>query len=287
MPQASGEMDGGMPTAGMDGASALGDVSQPPAAGQSAPIGSDVKRFIADTIRKQPNYRIPGQGVGESFNTFKQRVLGAAHGLMQKLANAPTSKILVPTSSQVIRLLKAWSKEGCPDDFSVSTQEMVREDAGKLGEIDRFFPGPSGQWEVTPFSPKTAVDFQPGLYFMRHGETDGVQAKTATAGQSARAQIIAHIRSGDYHSAREAAKAAAGHLSDDEISAAIDEALPGGQDADSLSPDELLNAATAASPAKRAELMPAVQRTFGNLSSVTPDGQHQLRSHLGRLGMRS
>jgi broad specificity phosphatase PhoE len=255
---------------------------------------TEVKRFIADTIRKQPNYRIPGQGAmssrpGESFNEFKQRAMGAVHGLMQKLAGKPTSRILVPTSSQVIRLIKAWAAEGCPDDFAVSTDEMTKEDAGKPGEIERFFPEPSGEWNVTPFSPKSATEFQPGLYFMRHGETDGVQAKNATDGQRARAQLIAHVRAGDYGAARSVAKGAAtaGHLSDDEISAAIDEALPGGQDADSLSPDELLNAATAASAAKRAELIPAMQRTFGDLSRVAPDGAQALRSHLGRLGMRS
>ena len=253
----------------------------------------EVKRFLRDMIRKAPDARIPGQGAlsnrpGESFNEFRQRVGTAVRGLMQRLATNPTSRILVPTSSQVIRLVKAWCNAGCPDDFSVDTNEMTKDDAGNPGEIERLFPEPSGMWGVTPFDPKTAQDFQPGIYLMRHGQTNSVQETKAANHQKSRAQVVAHIRAGNYAGAREVGKSAvdAGHLTDDEVSQAIDESLPNAQTAPQFPPHELLAAASAASPAKRAELMPTLQQHFADLSGVEPRGQHQLRSHLGRLGLR-
>jgi broad specificity phosphatase PhoE len=252
-----------------------------------------VKRYMADLIRKAPNLKIPGQGAlsnrpGESFNDFRMRALKAVGALMQKLAQNPTERVLVPTSSQVIKLVRSWAAAGCPDDLSIDHRPMMQEDAGKPGSIERFFPQPSGTWELTPFNPKDAKAFLPGIYFMRHGETSAVQAQNASAGQKARAQIIGHIRAGNYHGARDVAKAAhaAGHLGDDEISTAIDEALPGANDAQRLPSDQLLAAASAAGPQKRQELMPAVHQRFANLASVSPEGKSMLRSHLGRLGVR-
>ena len=260
---------------------------------EGEPKTAEVKAFLRSTIRNLPNYKIPGQGAmsnrpGESFNDFKQRAITALRGLMQRLASAPQSKIIVPTSSQVIRLAKAWCDAGCPDDLSVDINTMGKDDDGNPGEIERLFPEPSGQWGVTPFSPKSAKDFLPGIYLMRHGETDSIQSQAANNHQKSRAQIISHIRAGNYAGAREAGRAAvdAGHLTDDDVSGAVDEALPDGQAAHQLPPEQLLAAASAASPAKRAEMMPALQRQFADISGVEPNGQHQLRSHLGRLGMR-
>jgi hypothetical protein len=254
----------------------------------------EVKAFLRSTIRNLPNYKIPGQGAmsnrpGESFSEFKQRVITALRGLMQRLATSPQSRIVVPTSSQVIRLAKAWCDAGCPDDFSVNIDTMSKDDEGKPGEIERLFPEPSGQWGVTPFAPQSSKEFGPGIYLMRHGETDQVQAAHAVDHQKSRAQIIAHVRAGNYAGAREAGRSAvsAGHLTDDDVSSAVDEALPDGQSAHQLPPDQLLAAASAASPEKRAELMPALQSKFADLSGVAMDGQHQLRSHLGRLGVRA
>jgi broad specificity phosphatase PhoE len=254
----------------------------------------EVKSFLRSTIRNLPNYKIPGMGAmsnrpGESFNEFKTRVITAIRGLMQKLATAPQSKIVVPTSSQVIRLVKAWCDAGCPDDFSVNVNTMGKDDEGKPGEMERLFPKPSGQWEITPFSPKSAKEFSPGIYLMRHGETDSMQAQGASEHQKSRAQIIAHVRAGNYAGARTVGQAAvgAGHMSDEDVSSAVDEALPDANTAEQLSPTELLAAANAASPQKRAELTPALQRKFSDLSTVSPYGQQQLRSHLGRLGVRA
>ena len=260
---------------------------------EGEPKTPQLKRYLADLIRKAPNLKIPGQGAmsnraSESFNDFRIRALTAVVALTQKLASTPSERILVPTSSQVIKLIRSWVSAGCPDDLSIDHRPMLQDDSGKPGSIERFFPEPSGKWTLTPFDPHKAKAFLPGIYFMRHGETNAEQAIHASEGQKARAQIVAHTRAGNYTGARDVARtaSAAGHLGDDEISSAIDEGLPGANDAPRLPSDQLLGAASAASPQKLAELMPALQQRFGNLSAVSPDGQRELRSHLGRLGMR-
>jgi broad specificity phosphatase PhoE len=254
----------------------------------------EIKKFIRDSIRKNPNLKIPGQGAmssnpGESFNEFRVRGITGLIGLAQKLAANPTGRYLAPTSSQLIKLAKAWIAAGAPDSMAIDHREMMKDDAGKPGEIERMFPTADGKWELNPFNPKTAPNFPPGIYLMRHGETSSVQAHTASEGQKARANLIGHIRSGNYQGAKEVAKSAhaAGHLNDDEISSAIDESLPSADEAQRLPNDQLLAAASAAGASKRAELLPTLQQRFSDLSSVSPEGKHALASHLGRLGVRS
>jgi len=286
---------------GQDVAAQTGAPVQPPVQGleshalgqlEGEPRTPQVKRYLSSLIKSDPNQKIPGQGAlssrpGESFNQFRTRALGAIKALMQKLASSPSSRVLVPTSTQVIKLVQGWCAAGCPDDGSIDHRPMLAEDSGKPGEIERLFPDAEGRWELSPFSPKSAHEFPPGIYLMRHGETDSVQAIHASEGQRARAQIISHVRNGDYHSARKVGMDARGKgiLGDQEISDSIDEALPGAQDAGRLLPSELLAAASAAGPGKRAELLPALRERFGDLSQVSQEGQHPLRSHLGRLGV--
>jgi hypothetical protein len=227
---------------------------------------------------------------GESFNEFRTRVLTATRGLMQKLSQNPTERILVPTSSQVIKVVRSWCAAGCPDNFAIDHRPMLADDTGKPGDIERFFPKPDGKWELTPFKPADAKNFPPGIYFMRHGETSAIQATNPSAGQKARAQIISHIRSGNFQGAKDVATNAhrAGHLGDNEIEQAINEALPGADDAARLPSDQLLASYSAANPNKRAELSPAFQQRFNRdtLATVSPEARHALQSHLGRLGVR-
>jgi broad specificity phosphatase PhoE len=255
------------------------------------PKTPEVRRYLADLMRKQPDFRIPGQGAqssrpGESFNEFRTRALSAVRGLMQYLAAHPTQQVLVPTSSQVEKLVDAWVSAGTPDDLSVSPDAYLKESAGKPGDMKRFFPGADGAWGLTSFKPQSASSFPPGIYFMRHGETDSVQANHASASQSARAQIVSHVRSANWRGARDAAKTASssGHLSDQEISDAIDEGLPTAEDAPRLAPHELLAAASAASPARRAEFQPLIDQKFGNMDGMSQMGRHAILSHLGRIG---
>lgn len=258
---------------------------------EGQPKTPEVKKFLAELMRKAPNLKIPGQGAqssraSESFNEFRVRALSAIRGIIQSFASNPTQRILVPTSTQVIRLVEAWAALGSPDDLKVSPDSYLHEQAGVPGDIDRFFPSQDGKWHLTRFNPQTANDFLPGIYLMRHGETDSVAATNATHAQKARAQIITHVREGRWKEARSTAKQAAGSgiLRDQDISDAIDEGLPTAADAPKLNPAQLLAAHSAGSSAKKAELAPALRAAFGDMSTVDPQGQRELRSHLGRIG---
>ena len=260
---------------------------------EGEPKTPGVKKFIADLIRKAPDYKIPGQGAmsskpGESFNEFRVRALSAVRGIMQALAQNPVQAIAVPKHSQVSKLVQAWVANGTPDDLSIDPKVMMKDIAPKPGEVERFYPDANGEWKIEKFDPATAPSLPKGsIYFVEHGETPATTARSGTvsAGQKARAEIVTAIREGDWKRALAAAKgASSAGLSDDEISEAIDEAIPGAQEAEGLAPHHLLPMASAASPGKRAELMPAVRRAFGDMSGVSPDAAQALRSHLGRLG---
>lgn len=260
---------------------------------EGEPKNPGVKKFLADLIRKNPDYRIPGQGAsssraGESFNDFRTRALSSVRGVMQTLAQNPNQAIAVAKHSQVSKLVKAWVAAGLPDDLSVDSKAMMKDEAPKPGEVERFYPDADGQWKVEKFDPQTATSLPKGsIYFVEHGETPATAAKSSmvSAGQKARAKIITAIRSGDWKGALSAARSASSmqQLSDQEISEAIDEALPGAQEAARLPPHHVLAMATAASPAKRAELMPLVNEKFRDMSSVSPEGQQALQAHIARL----
>lgn len=260
---------------------------------EGEPKTPGVKKFLADLIRKSPDYRIPGQGAtssrpGESFNEFRIRALSAVRGIMQTLAQNPTQAIAVPKHSQISKLVAAWVANGLPDDLSVDPAVMTKEMPMKPGEVERFAPDAQGQWKIEKFDPNTATSLPKGsIYFVEHGETPATSAKSGmvSEGQKSRAKIITSIRAGDWKGALSAARNASSlkQLSDDDISQAIDEALPGAKEAATLPPHHVLTAATAASPEKRAELMPQVNEKFRDLSSVSPEGQQALRAHISRL----
>ena len=257
---------------------------------EGEPRTPEMKRYMAALVKNQPNMKIPGQGAmsnrpGESFNEFRVRALTAVRGLMQRLAANPTQRILVPISTQVIRLVEAWAALGCPDDLGVSPDEFLKEKAAKPGDIVRFVPGAGGKWGITPFNPAGAKEFPPGIYFMRHGETDSVQEAKAAAHQKASAQLVAHVRAGKYKEARDTAKHAIGNglLSEEDAGNMVDLALPNANDAERLPPDQLLSAVSAAEPQKQQELWPVLQRKLGTMSEISPEGRQAIKTHLGRI----
>ena len=252
-----------------------------------------VRKLLADLIRQNPDQRIPGHGAlsnrpGESFNEFRIRALTDIRGLMQALATAPHQRIVAVVHSQIVKLLKAWIAKGLPDDLAVSSDTMLKSESERPGEVDRFAPGPKGNWTLTPFDLEGKEFPMGAIYFVRHGQTDSNTVKNAGAGHVARAQIIKNVRSQDWGRARAAARqaVAAQHLSDQDVEEAIDEALPGAQDAAQLSPHHLMAAYAAASPRKRQELAPVMQQVFSPqaIAQATPDAQKALAEHLSRLG---
>lgn len=263
---------------------------------EGAPKTPEVKKFLATLVRKYPDFRIPGQGAlsgrpGESFNDYRVRALGAVSGLMQTLAESPLESIAVPTHSQIINLVRAWVAAGLPEDLSIDSTVMTAPDTAKPGEVERFFPTTedSPPWRLEPFNPEEFSALPKGsIYFVRHGETPATQASSARVSplQRSRAEIVSHVKRGDFGRARAVAKSASAQgLSDDEISQAIDEALPSGKDAQNLPSHHLLSAASAASSAKRAELLPALQARFSSdaLGALHPQAAQALNDHLQRL----
>lgn len=257
---------------------------------EGEPKTPEVKRFLAELIRKRPNLRIPGQGAlssrpGESFNEYRQRALSAVRGIMQELAENPTERIAVPTHSQIIKLVRAWVANGHPDDLSVSPDVFLKQSPDKPGSIERFAPDASGNWHIEPFTP-TAGKFPAGsIYFVEHGQTDSTTHDRVSAGQAARAQIIKYVRSMDFGRARAVAQKAvsSGQLSDQDVEEALDESLPSDSELQNLPPNRILDIASAASSERRKQLRPLLDQTFGDLSGLPPDAQSALSEHLRKL----
>lgn len=260
---------------------------------EGEPKTPGVRKFLSDLVRKNPDFRIPGQGAlsnrpGESFNDFRLRALGSVRGIMQALAENPHQAIAVPKHSQVSKLIEAWLAKGAPDDLSVDPNVMTRDHAPKPGEVEKLAPGENGEWALEKFNPETARDLPKGaIYLIEHGETPSTAAKSmqVSAAQKSRAQIIAAIRKGDWKTAKKVAhQASAAGLSDAEIDSAIDEAIPTLEDARNLSPADLLTMASASNQNRRGELAPLLKRHFSDLSGLDPHSAGMLKAHLGRLG---
>src|ERR1700744_1820234 len=149
------------PNAGLE-SHALGNL-------EGEPKTPELRKYLAELMKDHPGMKIPGQGAmsnrpGESFDEFRVRALSAVRGILQRLASNPNSRILVPTSTQVIKLIDAWAAKGCPDDMSVDENAYLKEENSKPGDIDRFWPKPDGNWQLTHFNPASAGQFPPGVY---------------------------------------------------------------------------------------------------------------------------
>lgn len=255
-----------------------------------------VKDQIRALIRTDPGRKIPGQGAmstrqGESFDDYRLRALPAVRGLMQELAQNPTKKIAVPDHSSVTKLTEAWAKNGTPDDFSVRPEVLDGEPAPP-GSVRRFYPNGKGEWELSDVSLADKSPLQPGIYFIRHGSTPWAQESydKSNAGQQAIGQMAKHIQSGDFGRARAVAKSAAlkAHLSDDQISSAIDASLPSPEQAADLPTHHLLAVASAASPAVRSQYADLINQriTPEALMQLHPRDQRDISSHLQALGLQ-
>jgi len=242
-----------------------------------------VKDQIRDLIRKNPQAVIPGQGKlttrpGESFRDYQNRAIPAIRGVMQQLAFEPNSKIGVPIHSSVIKLIKGWIKKGSPDDNSIDPSAMDKESEAP-GTVAHLFPNADGEWEVNDVNLDDKKPLPPGIFLIRHGNTPWNADKGSQA-QDALGQIAKYsktIHPGNLGRIKAVAQKAvdAGHLGHDEISDAIDANLPSADDAADLPNDRLLAIAAAASPNKKREYAPLIQRNFGDPSKLPPElGRH-------------
>lgn len=253
-----------------------------------------VQSAIQDLIRKQPRRVIPGQGAitskpGESFDNFRGRALPAVRGIMQELAQGiqqnPDHRIAVPVHSQVIKLVKAWIKNGAPDDFSIDPREMDK-DSEAPGQVERLFPNQDGDWELTPVDLDNSEQLGPGAYMIRHGLTPQNKESYERAGQQqqALAKLSDRTQALDFPQVNKHARALSKlGMSDEDISKYIDAALPSPEQTAGLPMPQALAVAAAASHAKKPQYEPILQSHFGNISALPPDLQQQFAAHLDAI----
>jgi hypothetical protein len=256
---------------------------------------ASVKSQIRDLVRKSTQYRIPGQGAmssrpDESFDDFRKRALPVIRAAMQDLAHNPQERIGIVVHSQTISLLRAWIDAGMPDDYSVNPEAMLSDGASASGTVERLFPvrGENG-WDIEPVDLNAEQLPAGSIYLISHGMTDASKEGYAKSGQkqNAMAEMVKHVKSMDFGRARAFAKRAATEhgMSDEEIASIIDGALPSAEVARHLPHHHLLTVASAAGPNRRREYEGVLRERFGDLGSVSLDGQKAIRAHLAQLGV--
>lgn len=254
-----------------------------------------VRDQLRDLIRNNPSQKIPGKGAmstkpGESFDDWRMRYLPAVRGAMQQLAQDPSKKLGILTHSSGMKLTKAWLKNKTPDSFEVDPEALDLDKSESPAAVSRLYPNEKGQWELNPVDLEDKKPLEGGIYMIRHAATpwNTEGQEKADKGLSALANITKGTRSFDFGKVKEAAQKAAsgGHLTDDEITAAIDKALPDAKTAADLPHDQLMAIAAAASPQKRSEYEPVLRERFAGIGTLPPDARQMLASHLGRIGLR-
>lgn len=251
-----------------------------------------VRDQIRDLVRNNPSVKIPGQGAlssrpGESFDDFRVSRLSAIRGAMQELAQNPDAKIGRTTHTQVVKLLRGWLANGTPDDLSIKPEEM-EDKAENPGQVARLFPADNGKWNLDDVNLEDSSPLQGGIYLIRHGMTPWNKEtyEKANGQQDALSQIAKYTKSLDWGRARATAKKAAETdlLSDEQITGAIDSALPDDKAASGLPLHHLLAVASAASPERRQSYAPLIQQHPG-LAGLPPDAQSRVADHMRMIGL--
>lgn len=117
----------------------------------------------------QPSEPIPGTGKfsgvpGEAPGAWKDQLIGAVQDKVAKWK--PGDKDLVVTSGRDTQAVRAWVAKGMPADRSVDAKTLTDRWETQPGEMMRLDPA-TGKVENVDTAKK------PGIYFARHGETDG------------------------------------------------------------------------------------------------------------------
>lgn len=134
---------------------------------------------IQDLVANRPWVVPPGMGdqstkPGESFNAFKSRVLDAVRRIMDEWVVNPKKRIAVVTHFHDIQLIDAWLAryhgEPEPDDDQYSALTYNR-DIGYPGEVIWLYRL-GKKWHFDRLKTFEDHHFGPGIYFIRHGDTD-------------------------------------------------------------------------------------------------------------------
>lgn len=157
--------------------------------GYEGKLVKDVLPQIQDLVAKRPWVVPSGMGekstkMGESFNTFKTRVLDAINRIMEENRVNPTKRIGVVTHFHDIQIIDSWlayyngTPEPGDDKYDPKVynkdigypgeviwlhyQQWPENEGGPKWEFDRLTSKELSSWEILPS----------GIYIIRHGDTD-------------------------------------------------------------------------------------------------------------------
>ena len=111
-----------------------------------------------------PNEAPPG---GESLNDLRNRILPTFQKLVDESEANPTQRILAVTHSRNLDLMQAWIDNGTPKDFNVTPEQLAEQTSSGPASLLKVFRTPEGFLQMGEVNDTS----EPGLHFVRHGET--------------------------------------------------------------------------------------------------------------------
>ncbi len=132
---------------------------------------SQIHRYIT----KQPNVMVPGSGPkstspGESFNSFKKRILGTLMEKAKELKKDPSKRLVVVTHYRDVRVAQAWADKGFPPSMEINPKIMLEKGNDPPGTVLRlYWKGSKLALEKVQMNQTTKS--QGGVILVRHGVT--------------------------------------------------------------------------------------------------------------------
>lgn len=252
----------------------------------------DVGWYIDRLVRQNPSHVIAGQGAmasrpGESFDQFRLRVLPAILAEMHSLMRDPNQRIAIVDHSSSGRLVRAWLAAGAGDDFKIKASAFQGENPG-AGTAERLAPDADGEWKLEPADLKAPGPLPPGIYLVHHALTPQNERNYADANKRSDsvAQIGKHVKSGDWGRVQSTARAAlANGSTNQQISDAVDAALPAPEDAARLPLHKLMAVYHAASAAKRPQYAGVVAQKAAEAAKARPESRALVARHMRLAGL--
>lgn len=142
---------------------------------EGQPVTKETDDIVDHHIHAVPDQPLQGQGPasvtpGESFDQFKNRIIGAIQPLIARYAQNPNLRIGVVTHNRDEKTLKGWVKSGARPNGQIDKREL-QEKGSPPGGICKIAFDPNGQLTMEDVDPaKHKMDG--GVYTIRHGSTD-------------------------------------------------------------------------------------------------------------------
>ena len=136
----------------------------------------EIHDLLQRHVLEEPDKPLPGKSPdtgqpGESFDTFSRRGITAFNDLLNRWERKPERKLAAVTSSKVIKLGKAYVRDGAKD-FRVDKSLMISKTIPSFGAVDRFWRE-KGRVRSEPVNMKSDAPLKPGVYYIRHGAVEG------------------------------------------------------------------------------------------------------------------